>query len=130
MERHFLPKRLALRWMIEFAGRRPVFGAWSSDVVSTFPYRGNVTIRKVSIQGSDLETGEIRTLASCPGHEWVGVRWKSLASLNFAHMKTNGKGVSPGTIHGLQLVTQLEIATVYVDGRVTLEPNREWRSKK
>lgn len=124
-------KRLALRWMIEFAGRRPVFGAWSSDIVSTFPYRGNVKIRKVSIQASDLTTGVVETLAHCPGDEWVGVRWMMVAPLAIGKMKTEGgKTVCPGSIYGLQLVTKLEIATVLVNGRVTLEPNREQRSKQ
>lgn len=127
--RFFIPRRLALRWRIDFAGRRPVFGAWSSDVVTTFPYRGRPKILKVSIEASDLETGEVRCLASCPGYEWLGIRWKRTLALPIGQNKGGETVAGKGAIHGVQLVTQLEIATVYVDGKVQLEPNREWRKK-
>lgn len=117
--RTFVERRLALRWRLDYAGRRPVFGAWSSEKIMAFPHVGKPNITKASIEATDLVTGEVRTLASCPGYEWIGFRWIYVATLR--------AGKNPGVIHGLSIETQLEMANVYIDGKVRMEPNRAWR---
>lgn len=119
-EGSYIPRRLALRWRIDYVGRRPIFGAWSSTKIMAKPHSGKPNIKEVMIEASDLVTGEIRTLARCPGHEWLEFRWV-LAGPLMIDTKMEG------AIHGLTIVTQQELATVFVDGKTAKKINLAWR---
>jgi len=130
-ERTYIPKRLALRWRIDYVGRRPIFGAWSSDKILAKPHSGKPNIREVMIEGSDLVTGEIRILARAPGFEWLAFRWRLAGAIPVGALSHGITEIRmEGAIHGLTLVTQEEMATVFIDGKVKLEPNPDWKKKK
>lgn len=129
-QRNYLPRRVALRWRLDYAGCRPLFGAWSSDVVLAWPHTGKPNLIRATIEASDLVTGEVRPLANCPGSEWLEFRWIRAVGLPIAQLQAGPKGAPikvSGAIHGLTIVTQLEMAHVFIDGSAKREPNRAWR---
>lgn len=68
-----LPKYL-LRWRFDFAGKPSKIGMWNSDHSKAWAINKDGLVR-AAIEGKDIQTREILTLAACDGHDFCNFKW-------------------------------------------------------
>lgn len=106
-ENHDLYK---LRWRFDYANRPSKCGQWSKPATRDEDMAARQLkdgLIRASIEGQDISTQEIFTLAECDGHDFCNFQWISAQY-----------GMSPGhaKIVGLAIMTRNQVAQVFVDG--------------
>lgn len=105
-----------LRWYFDYLTRAPYFGCWGyADPARPAWCHGYEGISRVLIQGKD-PYGAIKTLADCPGQDFMNMSW--MAEARFNPDKKIGKQKIPPRIVGLMMATRHGHIKVYIDGTV------------
>jgi hypothetical protein len=107
-----------LRWRFDFFGRPSKYGQWNRP--GTTPEtqawcQNKEGLVRASIEGKNMVTKEIETLAECDGHDFVNFQWMAAAK-----MKPFFKGTA-NVAHflvGLKIITRDSAVEVYPNGEV------------
>lgn len=110
-----------LRWHFDYVGNLPKYGQWSraasrqEDMAYCQNKEGLV---RASVEGKNVVTREVVTLAECDGHDFVNFQWMA---------EFRAKSDGSGTYHhvGLKLVTRENWVEVYTRGQVKIVPRTE-----
>ena len=107
-----------LRWRFDFADKPVRYGMWSQagtrdeDKASFVNTAGLV---RASIEGKNVSTREIKTLAECDGHDYVLFKW------NAAYISHGSFSAGKHVLTGLKLVTREIELDVFSTGDVRVE---------
>lgn len=116
------PNFYLLRWRFDYANHAPIYGMWSQpgDVKQSGAWKFGMKeqMRFASVEGKDYISREIKTLAQCPGQDFVLFQWNALARINPFALK-GGASVPYTTLSGLKIVSRNEIIDVSVSGEIT-----------
>jgi len=110
-----------LRWRFDYLDRPTKYGQWSraATLETDMAYFQNKEgLVRASVEGKDILTREIKTLAECDGWDYVNFQW--MAELR---MRSDGYGTSQHV--GLKLVTRDFWIEVYARGNVLRVPRTE-----
>lgn len=102
--------RYKLRWRFDYSdGKRSRWGMWDSsgpkeDVATKAAYQPRENMSFASVEGKNVETGEIVTLLQVPGQDFMVFQWDAAAFINPFGV---GRPVTPPTrLTGLRLVSR------------------------
>lgn len=105
-----------LRWRFEYAdGKPPRVGHWSRsskdpDEMAAFVSKENLAF--ALIEGEDMTTWEVKTLASCYGPDFCNFEWIAGAAYGL------GSGYTFHELIGLKIRGRDKTTSVYYDGSV------------
>lgn len=113
-------RRLSLRWRFDFSGRPAKYGQWDKpgETPETQAWCQNKEgLVRASIEGKDVVTKELVTVAECDGWDFVNFQWMAAAivkpffrgTANAAHFLT-----------GLKLITREKAFEAYPTGEMRL----------
>jgi len=103
-----ITRKYYLRWRLDFKDHRPTrFGIWDrpgkgSDNVQ---YCNTTNLLRASIEGKDVFTNEIRTIADCDGHHFCLFRYKAACHIGLKMSRHQSRIPTRTEIVGLVLVT-------------------------
>ncbi len=114
MGKQFIPakQKYLLRWRFDFLNKPSVKGIWLSSHAPAWRVNKDGLIR-AAVEGKDIRTRDVRTLAACDGHEFVNFKWHAIIS----HPVVGGSGDYPGVPIGLILQTRSQDVLTLIDGR-------------
>lgn len=118
------PKRLMLRWRLDYRGRTTRYGAWdyasglAEDTAAAQPRDG---LSRAWVEAKDVFTGEIFPMVEVEGSAYVACRGVGYALLPLS--SGNVERLRPTTrVIGIALWTADEKITAFVSGNITREP--------
>ena len=110
-----------LRWKYDYAsGNRA--GMWSrpGNTPATQAWANNKEgIVRASIEGKDLKTNQVVTLAECDGHDFRTFQWSAVSRVNLG---ISGSQTPIPVLVGMKLLTSDHEIEVLVDGQVIRTP--------
>jgi hypothetical protein len=110
-----------LRWRFDYADRPSKTGQWSraATIETDMAYYQNKEgIVRASIEGKDVITREIKTLAECDGWDYVNFQWMDV-------VRGRSDGLCTRQHIGLKLITRDFWVEVYAKGLIKKIPRTE-----
>ena len=122
-------KKYELRWRFDYAGRPSKYGKWSSP--GTTPELQAWThnkegLARASIEGWNVLTQEIKTLAECDGWNFVNFQWMAVAMTPASAV---GIAKPVHALVGLKIVTRDDDLVVLASGDAEIVPRPEAEKK-
>jgi hypothetical protein len=111
-------KKYDLRWRFDYANRLPAYGKWSSPGNSPElqAWRQNREgLVRASVEGQDVATQVIKTLAECDGWDFVNFQWMAVA---MSPASLVGVAQPVHALVGLKVVTREVELCVHANGEV------------
>ena len=116
------PMRYRLRWRYDFKDGTVKRGMWSNaggrqEDKAWFNNKPGVI--RASIEGEDLRTFEVKTLAQCDGWDFVNFQW--LAAAFVGNIFTSANSIKPvSRLLGMKILTRTKIIEVLDTGKVNV----------
>lgn len=119
-----------LRWRYDFIAYNSKYGQWdreASIMTDMAAFNQKPGLIRASIEGKDIRTREIKTLAEVDGFDFCLFQWMAIASSSGSGIKSSYQMVKKNI--GLKLVTRNHFIEVYKSG-VTKKILRTEEDKK
>ena len=128
------PRKIDLRWRFDFKdGKASRFGYWNNPGAKDDSVQliNTNNLRIAAIEGKDLLTNKIKTIAECDGEDFCFFRYVARSQVGINLFKKQYKMRTRTRITGLVLVTRDFECTVLDDGSAAkLEPRSEWDKRQ
>lgn len=121
------PPKYRLRWRYDYSGRPSKFGMWGhsgpqNDMATKAWCHNKEGLTRACIEGKDVYTQRIVTLAECEGWDFVNFEWMVNASLPAMLAPGFGSVKPRSRIVGLTLVTRDWRVDIVDTGEVERRP--------
>jgi hypothetical protein len=118
-------KRFDMRWRFDYANRPAKYGKWSHSGYTNEckawcqPKDGLV---RACIEGKEVGTNQVMTLAECDGWDFVNFKWMAVA---MAPGNFRGTIQPLHALTGMRLVTRENETLVFPNGQTKVEPRSD-----